>query len=187
MREFSICTKDESAVNSDETAPGLHVIPYVYFMCVCCSYTPLSQRWFRGATSTSCGEVCLDNICAVVPTEKGRTEQHSQRCENLVINQRMLRNEAWIYLCCYQLLYLGAQIEFHFKRPQSTHLCVSVPSQASQHCSSHIMALAFPALSSPHLIYFKKQHFINYSHLLVSCVRARVHVEVLCACDRVVD
>lgn len=45
--------------------------------------------------------------------------------------------------------------EFHFQRPQSAHLCASVLSQASQHCSSPIMALAFAALSSPHLIYFK--------------------------------
>lgn len=34
--------------NSCTAAPGLHVLPYVYFMHVCCS---------------SCGEACLDNIC----------------------------------------------------------------------------------------------------------------------------
>lgn len=64
---------------------------------------------------------------AVVPAEEGRTDQRSHSHENLVINQRMLGNEASRHLLLLLASSSGRPDRIPFQK--TTHLCAPVPSQ----------------------------------------------------------
>lgn len=144
----------------------------------------------RGSYCTSCGEACLDNICQTCFGSNRERKDWSAFSKPWKSSYRLKDAEKWSFVLFLLLLASlsgcpDRRISFQ-KTRKHTFTCISaIPSLPALLQPHNGISISSPLLSTSYLL--QKQRFINYSHLLVSCVRARVRVEVLCACQRVVD